>query len=80
MNQDERNEQEWKNPKNWSGGIFGIYRSEKDTRVWMPKKNPKTGWTFNFAKRASFYWLFGTLLFIVLFIVVILLIVFVMEY
>ena len=76
MNQDERNDEEWRDPKNWSGGIFGIYRSEKDTRVWVPKKNPKAGWTLNLTKRASFYWMFGTLLFIV----VILLIVFAMEH
>lgn len=54
-----RNQSEWENPKNWSGGVFGIYKSEKDTRLWVPKKNPKMGWTFNFAKPSAYVWLSG---------------------
>lgn len=53
----ERNQSEWENPKNWSGGVFGIYKSDKDTRLWVPKKNPKMGWTFNFAKTSAYIWL-----------------------
>lgn len=53
----DRNQSEWENPRNWSGGAFGIYKSEKDTRVWVPKRNPKMGWTFNFAKPTAYVWL-----------------------
>lgn len=52
-----RNQSEWENPRNWSGGVFGIYKSERDTRLWVPKRNPKLGWTVNFAKPSAVVWL-----------------------
>jgi len=55
----ERNQSEWENPKNWSAGVFGIYKSDRDTRLWAPKKNPKLGWTFNFAKPSAYVLLSG---------------------
>ena len=42
------NEQEWARPENWSR--FGVYRSQRDMRLWVPKRNhPRLGWTLNFA-------------------------------
>jgi hypothetical protein len=35
--QDAINEQEWALPENWSR--FGVYRSARDMRLWVPKKN-----------------------------------------
>lgn len=62
MSEKERNEQEWKNPDNWRGGICGLYASERDTRLIVPKRNPKMGWTLNFAKPASYQLLAGLFL------------------
>jgi uncharacterized membrane protein len=62
MSEEKRNQAEWENPENWHGGFFGVYRSEKDTRVVVPKRNPKTGWTFNFAKPQAYLALLGILL------------------
>lgn len=56
------NSAEWANPANWHGGIFRIYQSEKDSRVWVPKRNPAMGWTLNFAHRAAWLWLAGLVL------------------
>jgi uncharacterized membrane protein len=42
------NQQEWERPDNWSGRL-GRYRRERDTRLWVPKPNPRMGWTLNFA-------------------------------
>ena len=52
MNQKEINEQEWLNPENWTKGSKWLiaYFSHKDSRAVVPKKNPKHGWTINFAK------------------------------
>ncbi len=60
MTQDEINLQEWKNKENWKWR--GIYNSQKDTRIWVPKKPKWMGWTLNFAKKQSFYWLFALLI------------------
>jgi uncharacterized membrane protein len=46
--QDAINKQEWERPENWSGW-FGTYRSTRDQRLWVPKRNPRLGWTLNFA-------------------------------
>ena len=62
-NQDEINQLEWENPDNWSS----IYFSKKDTRTVVPKKNPKHGWTINFASASGakwIYYLFGLFLFL----------------
>ncbi|HEX6616526.1 MAG TPA: DUF5808 domain-containing protein [Gemmatimonadales bacterium] len=46
---DARNTREWARPENWRGGPLGLYSSELDTRVWVPKRNPAMGWTVNLA-------------------------------
>jgi len=33
---DQINEREWARPDNWSR--FGVYRSERDMRLWVPQK------------------------------------------
>jgi uncharacterized membrane protein len=53
MTQREINEAEWRDPKNWHGGWLGLYKSERDTRVWVPKPNPRMGMTVNFAHRSG---------------------------
>lgn len=57
-NQEPMNEQEWKRPENWTGWL-GTYRSARDTRLWVPKRNPARGWTLNFAHRAAWWSLVG---------------------
>jgi uncharacterized membrane protein len=52
------NQQEWEHPDNWTGPL-GIYRSARDTRLWVPKRNPAYGWTLNFAHRAAWWSLLG---------------------
>ena len=47
------NEQEWARPENWSR--FSVYRSARDMRLWVPKKNPRLGWTLNFAHRGAWW-------------------------
>ena len=49
MNRDEINEREWKDPTNW-GKVFGFYRSNADSRLWVPKPQPWMGWSLNMAK------------------------------
>ena len=62
MTQDEINSQEWENKENWKWGSF--YNSKKDTRVWVYKKHKWMGWTLNFSKKQSYYWLFSLLIFL----------------
>ena len=57
----DRDQREWEDPDNWHGGFWGIYKSEKDSRLLVPKKNPKMGWTFNFAKPQAYLILAGIL-------------------
>ena len=52
------NQQEWEDPQNWTGWL-GSYRAPRDTRLWVPKKNPALGWTLNFAHRAAWFSLLG---------------------
>lgn len=59
MNQKEINEAEWKDPRNWRGGWLGIYRSDRDSRLWVPKRNPAMGWTVNTARPAAAAFLIG---------------------
>ncbi len=54
MNQEEINQAEWENPDNWST----IYFSKKDTRSWVPKKNPKHGSTINFGSPSGSLWIY----------------------
>lgn len=48
MTQDEINEMEWKNPDNWSGGL---YFCKRDSRVWVPKQIRSLGWTINLGQK-----------------------------
>ena len=51
MNQRDLNAQEWNNPANWSRKQWlGVHFSKRDTRVWVPKPLPASGWTLNFAQ------------------------------
>jgi uncharacterized membrane protein len=51
VHEDEINDREWARADNWSP--LGLYRSARDTRVWVPKRNPAMGWTVNMAHRAG---------------------------
>ena len=59
-NQELINQQEWERRENWSGWL-GTYRSARDTRVWVPKRNPALGSTLNFAHRGAWWSLVGLL-------------------
>jgi uncharacterized membrane protein len=50
--QDAIDQQEWEKPENWTGWL-GTYRSTRDSRLWVPKRNPRLGWTLNFAHRGA---------------------------
>ena len=52
--QDKINQAEWENPDNWSS----IYFSKKDSRTCVPKRNPKHGWTINFASPSGAKWIY----------------------
>lgn len=58
MTQDQINDAEWSDPANWH---WGVYRSERDTRVWVAKKPKWAGWTLNFAHTAALWWLVALL-------------------
>lgn len=45
--QTEINEREWRDPKNWRGGLLGIYHSRGDDRATVPKGERWGGVTFN---------------------------------
>lgn len=61
--QDETNDAEWQNPDNWSGPDFpAVYFSKKDSRIWVPKKNPRAGWTINLAHDAGAKWLIACII------------------
>lgn len=61
---------EWNNPNNWSRrGIFGIYFSKTDTRVWVPKALPVLGWTINFGHPNAVFWLAAVIVLPVLLVV-----------
>lgn len=51
MSQEEINTTEWREPSNWAQPRWlGLYFSKKDTRTWVPKPAPLTGWTVNLAQ------------------------------
>jgi len=54
MSQKEINQQEWSNPSNWR---WSLYRSEKDSRLWVPKQVSAMGWTLNLSHRRANLWL-----------------------
>ena len=62
MSQPELNEAEWRDPANWHGGWLGIYRSEKDTRIIVPKRHRLMGWTVNTGQRVGRLLMYGLLL------------------
>ncbi len=51
---DEINQAEWGNSENWST----IYFSKKDSRAWVPKRNPGNGVTVNFGSRIGSRWIY----------------------
>ncbi len=57
--QTEINQSEWKDENNWST----IYFSKKDTRSWVPKKNPAYGVTINFGSKIGSRWIYYLFLF-----------------
>ena len=58
----EINHAEWKNSDNWTT----IYFSKKDSRSWVPKKNPRHGWTINFGSPSGAPWIYYLFLFFIL--------------
>ena len=54
-------DREWADPRNWEGWL-GSYRSEADSRTWVPKRNPRLGWTLNFAHATAWWSLAGLLI------------------
>ncbi|NNE43764.1 MAG: hypothetical protein HKN12_06130 [Gemmatimonadetes bacterium] len=61
--QQERNEKEWNDPNNWLGPrwLGAIYSSDRDTRVFVPKRYQKVGRTPNLGTFGGRLFLFGTL-------------------
>jgi serine/threonine protein kinase len=42
------NEQEWRDPRNWTGPAWlSVYFSKRDSRAWVPKQITGLGWTVN---------------------------------
>ena len=52
--QDKNNIAEWGNSENWSS----LYFSKKDSRTFVPKKNPRQGWTINFGSASGSRWIY----------------------
>ena len=50
MTQREINESEWRDPANWRGGWIGLYFGRRDSRTFVPKRNPLLGFTVNLAR------------------------------
>lgn len=59
MTQDEIDRAEWENPGNWTR--FGFYRSERDSRLWVPKRPARfeRGHAINIAKPGAKTFFFG---------------------
>ncbi len=51
-----------KNPDNWRG-IF--YYNPRDSRILVPKMNPRMGYTLNFGNHFSYLFLIGILVLII---------------
>lgn len=58
MDQDGINREEWERPENWRGAL-GMYRSSRDTRLWVPKRAGWMGWTINTAHPQAWFTLLG---------------------
>ena len=52
--QEDVNNTEWGKSENWSS----LYFSKKDSRTFVPKKNPKHGWTINFGSESGSRWIY----------------------
>ena len=63
MTEAEQDETEWRSPENWHGGPLGLYYSRRDSRAFVPKRNPAFGATINFARPLGVVWLVGLLVF-----------------
>ena len=59
MEREQRDRMEWEDARNWRGGWLGIYHSERDSRLWVPKRRPGFGWTVNTARPAGMALLLG---------------------
>lgn len=62
MTQDEIDRAEWRNPANWGGprslgGFFEVYFSQRDSRIWVPRRKRWMGWTVNLARPGGVWWL-----------------------
>lgn len=57
--QEDINQSEWNNEDNWST----IYFSKKDSRAWVPKKNPAHGVTINFGSKVGSRWIYYLFIF-----------------
>jgi uncharacterized membrane protein len=54
--------QEWSSRDNWGDGVFGLYFSKRDPRLWVPKRNPRFGWTVNLGHPRGGLVMFGIIL------------------
>jgi uncharacterized membrane protein len=70
--QQERNLREWENPDNWSTPAW-FYFSKQDTRLWVPKRSVRLGWTVNLAHRRGAWILLLLMLYPVLVLVMVVL-------
>jgi uncharacterized membrane protein len=62
MSQHEINHQEWANPENWSDSLIGFYFSKRDSRTFVPKRNPSMGWTLNLAHSKGAWWMLALMI------------------
>jgi uncharacterized membrane protein len=65
MRQTEIEDAEWANPANWYGGFLNLYYSKRDTRGFVPKRNPAMGTTINWAKPEGAWFVVGVIVFII---------------
>lgn len=57
------NVEEWHDPDNWGGPRWlEVYFSKRDSRIWVPKRIRKLGWTVNLAHTGGVFWFFGIIL------------------
>ena len=61
MTQREIDDAEWRNAANWHGGFLGVYYSKRDSRSFVPKRNPIMGVTINFARPGGIAFMTGIL-------------------
>ena len=66
------NEREWGRAENWTGWL-GAYRSQRDTRLWVPKRNATHGWSPNLAHQPGRLFMLAMLIVPVVLVVVLVL-------